>query len=74
MEYKHAPTDSQLILNTFQGYKTLIIQIKFIEKRDKMLKNREHDVYFLMCICEHEAKSGTEAIFCIPGSLPRNQF
>ena len=36
----HASTEAKLILNDFQVYKTLIIQIKVVEKKKAILKTK----------------------------------
>ena len=71
-------TEVQLTLNKFQGYKILSMQINVSEKKENNGQNRNQNVYFLMCICNYEAKGDTEAVFCIQGSVSwftdRNQF
>ena len=56
---RHDSTEAQLILNKVQVHKILIIQIKFLEKKEKKMLEAER--YFLMCICNCEAKNDTEA-------------
>ena len=56
-------------------YKTLIIQNKFIEKKEnKRSKQKAENVYFLMCICNYEAKSDTESVFWVLWFTACNQF
>ena len=45
---RRVPAESQLILNKFQVYKTLIIQIKRTEKKEKCSKQKAE------CLFSHE--------------------
>ena len=59
-----------MILNKFQVYKILRIQINVKEKKGNNVQNSTQNVYFLMCICSFEVESTTEAVFCIQGRIP----
>ena len=54
-----------MIFNKFQVNKSLSIHIYVITKKDNNVQNRNQNVYFLMCMCNYEAKSDAEAVFCI---------
>ena len=48
-----------------------------MEKKKKYsVQNGNKNVYFLMCICNYEARSDTETdtVFCIQGSMPETNF
>ena len=76
IENRHVSTEAQSKLNKFKVYKTLVIQNKFIEKKEKKkcLKQKAENVYFLMCICNYEAKSDTESVFWVLWFTACNQF
>ena len=41
-----------------------------IDKTENNIQSKNQNVYFLMYICNYEAKSDTEAVFSIQSSLP----
>ena len=43
----HISTEAQLILNKFQVYKTLPIQINVIDQKENHTQNRNQTIYFL---------------------------
>ena len=70
--------EAQLILNKFQVYKTLIIQIKFIEKKETMLKT-ESRMFVFSCAYATMTPKVTLRLFSAfqgvyPGLLPETNF
>ena len=57
MHRLHFSKTGMFLLNEFQVYKTLIIQIKFIEKKEKMLKTESRIFIFSCVYCNYEATS-----------------
>ena len=66
---RYVSTEAQSILNEHQVYKILRVQINVIEKEENTVQNRNQNVYFPMFICNNEAESCTEAVFCNQGTF-----